>query len=489
MGSLYNIVDSGRYSPDILTGQAKILTQGIIRMHDNVTSKRTALIVSAMSAFLTPFMVSSINIVLPSIAGDFRMNAMLMSWVITSYMLASAVFLVPFGRLSDIIGRKKIFFTGLCIFTAATLTITVIPDNSALLILFRSVQGFGGAMIFGTGMTIIVSVFPPSERGRVLGINVSCVYLGLAVGPFIGGVMTQHFTWRSVFFITALIGILLIILVILKLRGEWADARGEKFDIAGSVIYGLSLICLMYGFSKLPRFWAFLLVAAGTGLFIILVYVEGRTEHPVLNFRVFRANRVYTLATSSALINYSATFAVGFLMSLYLQTVRSMSPLQAGTVMLIQPVLQTVVSPFAGRLADKIDPQAIASAGMALTSAGLFMLIFTGGDTGLMYIILCLAVLGLGFGFFSSPNTTAAMNASEKRYYGVASSILATMRLLGQMLSMGISMIVFSLIIGDGRITPQNSFLFLKSLKIIFIIFSLLCFTGIFLKTTRSRKI
>jgi EmrB/QacA subfamily drug resistance transporter len=457
-------------------------------MHENTTSKTTALIVSAMSAFLTPFMVSSINILLPSIARDFGMNAMLMSWVVTSYILASAVFLVPFGRLSDIIGRKKIFFTGLCIFTMATFSISVIPAHTMLLIFLRTVQGFGSAMIFGTGMTIIVSVFPPSERGRVLGINVACVYLGLAVGPFIGGAMTQHFTWRSIFILTALIGIILIILVALKLKGEWAEARGEKFDIAGSVVYGLSLVCLMYGFSRLPRPWAFMLIAAGIGLFIVLVLLENRTEHPVLNFSVFRKNKIYTLATSSALINYSATFAVGFLMSLYLQTVKRMTPLEAGTVMLIQPALQTMFSPFAGRLADRKDPQTIASAGMGLTSAGLFMLIFTGRDTGLAYIMTCLSILGLGFAFFSSPNTTAAMNAAEKKYYGVASSLLATMRLLGQMLSMGISMIVFSVIIGSGRITYENASLFLRSVKIIFIIFAIMCFIGIFLKTTRGRK-
>jgi MFS family permease len=316
-------------------------------MDNNTTSKTTALFVSAMSAFLTPFMVSSMNIVLPSIAADFRMNAMIMSWVITSYILSSAVFLVPFGRLSDIIGRKKVFFTGLCIFTAVTFTIALIPARSPLLILLRSLQGFGSAMIFGTGMTIIISVFPPSERGRVLGINVACVYLGLAIGPFIGGLMTQHFTWRSIFILTSAIGIALIALVALKLKGEWADARGEKFDITGSVVYGLSLVCLMYGFSKLPNAWAFLLTAAGAALMALLVFLEKRTEYPVLNFSLFRKNRVYSLATSSALINYSSTFAVGFLMSLYLQTVRGMSPFQAGTVMLIQPALQTVFSPFA----------------------------------------------------------------------------------------------------------------------------------------------
>jgi predicted MFS family arabinose efflux permease len=190
-----------------------------------------------------------------------------------------------------------------------------------------------------------------------------------------------------------------------------ADARGESFDLKGSCIYAASLVCLMYGFANLPSVISFALIAAGILFFALLVRVENRMSDPVLNFSIFSPNRVYALATSSALINYSATFAVGFLISMYLQTVRNMSPLLAGTIMLVQPALQTLFSPLAGRLSDRRDPQAIASTGMALTSAGLFMLNFLEGDTSLLYVMAALALLGLGFAFFSTPNTTAAMNS------------------------------------------------------------------------------
>ncbi len=455
-------------------------------MHSDHSLKRTALIASAMSAFLPPFMISSTNIVLPSIGKDFNMNAVQIGWVVTSYILSSAVFLVPFGRLSDIMGRRKVFLYGLSLFTLFTFLIGVIPANSTLLIATRFLQGFGSAMIFSTGMTIIVSVYPPDQRGKVLGINVACVYLGLAVGPFIGGILTQHFTWRSVFLLTAFIGIFLVIFIALKLKGEWADAKGEKFDFAGSLIYGISLVTLMIGFTGIPKATGFALVTAGIAMFIIFVLYELRIEHPVLNFKIFRSSRTYTLATTSALINYSATFGVGFLVSLYLQTVKGLTPLQAGTVMLAQPVIQTIFSPVAGKLADRKEPQSIASAGMALTALGLAMLTFVQADTGIPYIIATLALLGFGFAFFSSPNTTAAMNSAEKKFYGVASSILGTMRLLGQMFSMGISMIVFTIIMKDAKITPENSGLFLQSQKIIFIVFAVLCFAGIFLKTRKK---
>lgn len=455
-------------------------------MYADHSLKRTALIASAMSAFLPPFMISSTNIVLTSIGRDFNMNAVQIGWVVTSYILSSAVFLVPFGRLSDITGRRKIFLYGLFLFTLFTFLIGVIPAHSTLLITLRFLQGFGSAMIFSTGMTIIVSVYPPDQRGKVLGINVACVYLGLAVGPFIGGVLTQHFTWRSVFLSTALIGVFLVIFIALKLKGEWADAKGEKFDFAGSLLYGISLVTLMMGFTRIPQVTGFALAAAGILMFIIFATYELRIEHPVLNFNIFRSSRIYTLATTSALINYSATFGVGFLMSLYLQNVKGLTPFLAGTVMLAQPVIQTIFSPIAGKLADRKDPQSIASAGMAITSMGLFLLVFVNGETGIPYIIATLAVLGFGFAFFSSPNTTAAMNSAEKRYYGVASSVLGTMRLLGQMFSMGISMIVFTIIMKDAKITPENSGLFMQSAKIIFIVFAALCFGGIFLKTRKK---
>jgi len=455
-------------------------------MHAEHSLKRTALIASAMSAFLPPFMISSTNIVLPSIGKDFNMNAVQVGWVVTSYILSSAVFLVPFGRLSDILGRRRIFIYGLSVFTLFTLLIGLTPASSTLLITLRFLQGFGSAMIFSTGMTIIVSVYPPDQRGRVLGINVACVYLGLAVGPFIGGVLTEHFTWRSVFLSTAIIGVFLTVFTSLKLKGEWADAKGEKFDFTGSLIYGVSLVTLMMGFTRIPQVTGFALAAAGVTMFIIFAFYELRIEHPVLNFNIFRSNRIYTLATTSALINYSATFGVGFLVSLYLQTVKGLTPLQAGTVMLAQPVIQTVFSPVAGKLADSKNPQSIASTGMGITALGLAMLTFVQTDTGLAYIIATLSVLGFGFAFFSSPNTTAAMNSAEKRYYGVASSVLGTMRLLGQMFSMGISMIVFTVIMRDAKIIPENSGLFMQSAKIIFIVFAVLCFAGIFLKTRKK---
>ena len=170
-------------------------------------ARNTALFIAILAGFLTPFDLSAVNIALPSIAEEFSMDAIQMGWVSTAYLLASAVFLVPFGRIADIYGRKKVFAAGLSVFTIASLLMVVAPSAVAV-ILLRVLQGFGSAMIFGTAVAILTSVTAPENRGKALGIYTTAVYLGLSMGPFLGGILTDRFGWRSIFFVNVPIGIL-----------------------------------------------------------------------------------------------------------------------------------------------------------------------------------------------------------------------------------------------------------------------------------------
>jgi multidrug resistance protein len=234
----------------------------------NSATKFSALVVAASSSFLTPFTISSVNIALPSIEREFQINALLLSWIATSYLLSAAIFLLPFGKLGDIYGRKKIFRYGIIIFTLSSF-LAAFSNSAGMLIFSRIIQGLGSAMVFATGIAIISSVFPPEERGKALGITVAAVYSGLSCGPFFGGLLTQHFTWRSIFVVNVPLGIIIILLILFKLKGEWADAKGEKFDVKGSVIYGLSLIALMCGVTLLPGISGFVLIITGfIGLFL-----------------------------------------------------------------------------------------------------------------------------------------------------------------------------------------------------------------------------
>jgi EmrB/QacA subfamily drug resistance transporter len=455
-------------------------------MNDDQVLKRSALLIATLSAFLTPFMVSSVNIALPAIGREFPMSAVLMSWVPTAYLLSAAMFLVPFGRLADIYGRKRVFSFGIGTFTLSSLLLALSPSAPAL-IAFRVLQGFGSAMIFGTGMAILTSVFPAAERGRVLGMNVAAVYLGLSLGPTFGGFLTQHFGWRSIFLVTVPLGLLVIFFLATRLKAEWAEARGERFDLAGSLLYSVSLVAVMYGLSLLPSRTGVVLTAAGAGGAVLFILWERSAASPLLDMNLFFRNETFAFSNLAALINYSATNAATFLISLYLQYVKGLTPQRAGMVLVAQPLVMAIFSPLAGRISDRVEPRVVASIGMAITATGLFLFTFVDGGTSVGFILTGLVLLGFGFALFSSPNTNAVMSSIEKRFYGVGSATLGTMRLTGQMLSMGIAMVIFSLSIGSARITPEYYPLFLTSMKTGFIIFSALCFAGIFASLARGK--
>jgi len=451
------------------------------------TGKQIVLFIAILAGFLTPFDGSAVNIALPTIGAEFHMDAIALSWVATAYLLSSVLFLVPFGKIADIYGRKKIFLIGIAIFGAASLLMAVVPSAGALVV-FRIFQGFGASMIFGTSVAILTSVFSPGERGRALGIYITAVYLGLTIGPFLGGILTENLGWRYIFYINVPIAALAILLVLIKLDGEWAECEGEGFDLAGSVLYGLSLIAVMFGFSELPSAAGIALIFTGLLLAAAFIRFEQRQAVPVLNMRLFSTSRVFTFSGIAALINYSATYAVSFLLSLDLQYTKGFSPEYAGFILVAAPFVQAAVSPFAGRLSDRFDPGTIASIGMAISALGLLLLVFLSDSSPLWFIILSLAVLGLGFGLFSSPNTNAIMSAVERKYYGVASGIVGTMRLFGQMLSMGIATMIFAIVIGRVEITPEYYPAFIQSVHYSFILFTILCIIGIFASLIRSER-
>jgi len=448
--------------------------------------KRSALLIATLSAFFTPFMGSSINIALPAIGSEFQMGAVLMSWVPTSYLLAAAMFLVPLGRVADIFGRKRIFTYGIWIFTLSSLFITVSPSASVLIAL-RVVQGFGSAMIFGTSMAILTSVFPIEARGRVLGISVAATYFGLSLGPVLGGFLTSQFGWRSIFLVLVPMGLLVIYLISTRLKLEWADAHGEKFDIVGSLLYSITLTSSMYGFSLLPSLSGKALTAAGAVGAVLFVLWERKIESPLMNMNLFVQNATFTFSNLAALIHYSATFGSTFLMSLYLQYIKGFPPQHAGLILVSQPLVMAIFSPLAGRLSDKIEPRVVASLGMAFTAAGLFSFTFIRAESRVAVLVAGLMLLGFGFALFASPNSNAVMTSIEKRLYSVGSATLGTMRLLGQMLSMGIVMVIVAISLGGARITPEYYKLFLSSMKTAYTIFAFLCCLGIVASLARGK--
>ena len=449
-------------------------------------AKLTALSIASLSSFVSPFMLSSINIALPVIGEEFKIDAVLLSWVAASYLLAAAISLVPFGKLADIYGRKKFFIAGMTLFTIASFACAV-SASAPMLIFFRVFQGAASAMCFATAMAILMSVYPPYERGKVLGIAVAAVYSGSSCGPFFGGIIIQHFSWRGIFLINVPFGVVVILLIFFKLKGEWTGAEGEKFDLTGSIIYGTTIFAFMYGISILPAALSVVLILTALAGFVAFVKWETVVAHPVFEVDLFINNRTFAFSCLAALINYSATFAVALLLSLYLQYIKELNPQEAGLVLVSTPVMMALLSPFAGRLSDRVEPRVIASLGMGLTALGLMLLIFLNSQTVLIYIIASLIILGFGFALFSSPNMNAIMGSVDKRFYGIASASVGTMRLLGQMVSMGMVTLIFALFIGRVQITAQYYPMLINSIRVVFIISFCLCVCGIFFSLCRGR--
>ena len=477
------IVNSKKSRSDIHVENNKI---GCIADMHSIDYRKPALFVTTLGAFLSSFMGSSVNIALPSIGREFAMDAILLGWVTTSYLLSVAIFLIPFGRIADIHGRKKIFLYGFVIYTVSSL-FCAISSSPLFLISARAVNGIGVSMTFSTGVAILTSIYPPGERGKVLGINVAAVYSGLSCGPFLGGLLTHHFGWRSIFLMNIPLGILIIMLTLWKLKGEWTEAKGERFDFLGSLLFSMTLVAVMVGFSMLPRLGGISFLLLGVLGAYLLVKWESGTESPLFHMDLFRKNRIFALSNLAALINYSATFAVSFLMSLYLQFVKGLAPQEAGLILIAQPIMQAIFSPLAGRLSDRIEPRMVASIGMGLTALGLFLFTFLNQETTLSFIIGTLLLLGFGFALFSSPNTNAVMGSVDKKFYGVASATLSTMRSTGMMFSMGVAMLIFAILIGRAQVTPAYYSHFMKSVKVAFTVFTGVCAAGVFASLSRGK--
>jgi len=457
-----------------------------LSVNTTATQQRSALIVATLTSFMGPFMISAVNVALPAIQNDFGVDAILLSWVATGYLLAVAVFLMPAGRMGDIYGRKKIFVTGLILYSASC-TLAVLAADIVWLLALRVVQGAGAAMCVTTGMAILVSVFPPEKRGRAIGFYVAAVYIGLSVGPFSGGLLTRHLGWRSIFALMLPLGAGSVWVTLRFLKGEWADARGESLDWQGSLLYAAAVIGLLLGATGMPSAWAVGALLAGMVLLALFVRQENRTVHPVLEVGLFRANRVFAFSSLAALINYAATYAVTFLISLYLQYLQGLDPAAAGTVLMAQPVVMAVFSPLAGRLSDRVEPRIIASTGMALTVVGLAGFALIGPVTPLGWIAANLCLMGFGFALFSSPNMSAIMGAVERRHYGVASGTVASMRLMGQMASMALATLMLAVFIGRSPIAPANHPRFMDCIQTSFAVFAVICLAGVYFSLSRGR--
>ncbi|NLO70714.1 MAG: MFS transporter [Porphyromonadaceae bacterium] len=451
------------------------------------TKKQTSiLIVVSITSFMGTFLISSINIALPSIEKFFGLDAILLSWVITSFLLATAMFQIPIGRWGDNSGIGKLFKVGIVIFTLATFASAIAPSG-AWFIITRFLQGVGAAFTNTTGQAILVSSFPQKQRGQVIGISVSAVYLGLSFGPFFGGMLTQQIGWHSIFIISGILSLISAVIAFRFLDKDEVKPKSDtKMDIKGLVLFMLGLLCLVYGSAQIPDLQGWLIMGAGGVLLVLFWLVETKEKMPVIDTKLFTENRLFAYSNLAALINYCATAAIVFFLSLYLQKIQQLTPQQAGLILIAQPVMMTLFSPIVGRLSDTFEPRYFATIGMTMCSIGLTAMAFLTGETPHWIIVLILVWVGIGFALFSSPNMNIIMSSVDRSQYGQASGSASSMRVIGQIISMTIVTLIFAGLF-DGKATEQVSNpIFLKAMKWGFLTFAAISLLGIYFSIVRN---
>lgn len=448
--------------------------------------KRSTLLAVSVTSFMGTFLISSVNIALPAIEKSFELDAISLSWIVTSFLLATAMFLLPVGKWGDISGNSRLFKIGLIVFTLASAMCIVAPSG-AWLIAARFLQGVGSAFSNTTGQAILVASFPQKNRGQVIGISVASVYSGLALGPFIGGILTQHIGWHSLFYVAVILGLISTVVAFAFLEKDTpkSDIK-HKTDWIGTGVFMAGLTLLTYGSSLIPSATGWLLMCVGVVLLISFWMIEKRVIYPMLDTKLYTRNRLFAYSNLAALINYTATFAIIFFLSLYLQKIQGLSPQKTGAIIIAEPIMMALFSPIVGKLSDRIQPRYFATLGMIVCATGLAALAFLAANTPLWIIVAILIWEGIGFALFSSPNMSSIMSSVEKSRYGQASGSASSMRVIGQIVSMTIVTLFFAFLFDGKAIDSVPDTTFLKAMKWGFLTFTAISLSGIYFSFARG---
>lgn len=450
--------------------------------------QKAVLSVTAITAFLTTFSSSSMELSIPHMEAEFGVNAAMIGWVLTAYILTTAALSVPFGKVADAKGRRKVLLTGILGFSFGAV-VCAAAFSFPMLLAGRVLQGIFAAMIFATNNAILISVFPGSMRGQVLGISISFTYIGMSCGPVIGGFLNHYVGWRSIFVISALLAWVAGFRGIKYTPKDTGSSEGGKADILGNVLFILTIVTTLYGLTNLSVMAAgkFILLT-GLILGVLFVLTELRVSDPVVKISIFTGSRSFTFSNLAALLNYGATYAISYLMSIYLQVVKGFDSQIAGLIMVSMPLMQAIFTPRMGKLSDRVEPYKLASAGMGICVLSLFGLSWITPGTPVVVVMLLLATAGFSFALFSSPNTNAIIAEVSKEDYASANSILATMRTMGQSTSMAVVTIIVGLILGKVSLEAAAPADLLRTLHMALRTFMALCAVGVFLSLQRRKK-
>lgn len=463
----------------------------------NVTRRLAVLSIASVAAFMGTLDASIVNLALPSIARSLNAGLGYLILVPTVYLIVLASLQTTFGRLADTKGRVRIFNLGVAIFTAASL-LAGLSQDILQLIFFRILQGIGAAIMGATATALVAEAYPPFRRGAAIGVNTMAVYIGLTVGPVLGGFLVQIFGWRSIFLVNLPIGGLLLLFSLCWLRGSEQNVVNRGFDLAGSATLTLFLTTLLLVLSQQDLGFNTIQTATLATLSVVslaaFIHIERRVDEPLIDLRLFTSNRLFSAGNITALLNYSTTAGTVLLISIHLQFILGFSPAEAGLILLTQPLVMVVVAPIAGWLSDRIEARVLSSIGMLIRTAGLLLLAFCDEALSSSFILVPLFILGLGNGIFSSPNTNSILSSVSKERYGLASGTIGTMRTMGQSIGIALMGYIVSVIMPPGAFTRLSSevseltIFFVNGAKVSFLVASILSGMGIFTSLVRGKE-
>ena len=407
-----------------------------------IDRKWWVLIAIGTGSFMAALDGSVVNTILPILRTAFNSNVAAIEWVVTVYLLVLSGLLLTFGRLGDLRGHKSIYIWGFSIFVLSS-ALCGLAWSATVLVIFRGLQAIGGAMLAANSPAIVTGNFSAEERGRAFGLVSTMTYLGLTVGPSLGGWLTHAFGWRTIFYINVPIGALALTLGLIFIPRDAPAESGQRFDLPGAVVFMAALTSLMLGLNKGAEWgWSSpqvlgLLVGAML-LAVVFILIERSSSAPMLDLSLFRIP-LFSTTTISAILNYICVYSIVFLMPFYLIQGRGLNPAQAGLLLTVQPILMAITAPISGTLSDRIGSRLPGMLGMGILAVGLFLLSFLGADSGLWLVVLGLAISGLGTGTFISPNTSALMGAAPRARQGIASGVQGAARNFGMVLGIGLA--------------------------------------------------
>ncbi len=440
--------------------------------------KNLILLICTVLSFFTVFAVNAVNIVIPTIASEFHMSNIVQNWVTIIFLLVVAVLSIPAGQISGKHGLKKVTIISIILFIVISI-VNVCVTSQEQFLACRFILGIALSFINVTSMAMIVSAFPPQERGKALGINITGVYVGLSLSPVLGGILNYNLGWRSVVLFGVPFLFVILALLLTRIDEEWISFENVSLDLKGSFTYAVGMVLFMYGFTILNTQFGIILTILGVIILVIFGLIELRQANPVFDIRFFK-NHKFLSANFASLCAYLATYAVTTILNYHLQYIKGFDSQTAGIILLVAPLCQVVLAPIAGRLSDRFVPQILAAIGMGLGTVSLFLFSSLNANTTMEFLIVSMVIYGVAFGLFSPPNTNVIMGSVPPKDTSAASAAVATMRSVGQAMSMGILTLVFAFIMGDVPIIAEYYPLLITSCQITCVICVVLCIASVF---------